>query len=200
MWPSMRSRTSDRPRSLAAFGRQSVEQSDYRHRMSMMITTIRRGLVLAMIGAAAGAIWAWLRDRKVPPTSADSPPLTTADNRSPSTVETNATITAAQAHADAAPDRTRASAAATQTNGSSSTSSLPNAAIDGDEPRSDETTPAWVLPNDDGTTPDTHPIKANEKSGIYHAPGGRFYSRTNPQRCYTTPAAAEADGFRPAKS
>jgi hypothetical protein len=57
-----------------------------------------------------------------------------------------------------------------------------------------------VSPNDDGTAPATHPIKANEKSGIYHVPGGRFYGRTKPERCYATPSDAEADGYRQAKS
>ena len=36
-------------------------------------------------------------------------------------------------------------------------------------------------------------------SGIYHLPGGRFYDRTRPERCYVDPAAAEADGYRAAK-
>lgn len=58
--------------------------------------------------------------------------------------------------------------------------------------------PAWVEPVD-GACPVTHPIKVNANSGIYHVPGGRFYDRTRPERCYSDPAAAEADGYRAAK-
>ena len=51
----------------------------------------------------------------------------------------------------------------------------------------------------DGACPVTHPVKVTVSSGIYHVPGGRFYERTRPQRCYSDPAAAEADGYRAAK-
>lgn len=59
---------------------------------------------------------------------------------------------------------------------------------------------AWRAPDDDGTCPDGFPIKANDKSGIFHVPGGRFYERTTPQRCYPDAAAALADGYRQAKT
>ena len=59
---------------------------------------------------------------------------------------------------------------------------------------------AWVPANDDGTAPTTHPVKVKESSGIFHTPGGRFYDRTNPDRCYPTAAAAEADGYRRSKA
>jgi hypothetical protein len=41
------------------------------------------------------------------------------------------------------------------------------------------------------TCPATHPIKGNftTYSGercIYHMPGGRFYGKTKPERCYAT--------------
>ncbi|WP_426571807.1 hypothetical protein [Aquihabitans sp. McL0605] len=54
---------------------------------------------------------------------------------------------------------------------------------------------AWVLPID-GECPDSHPIKAKVKSGIYHLPGTPTYPRTKPDRCYPTAEAAEADGLR----
>jgi len=63
-----------------------------------------------------------------------------------------------------------------------------------------EAEPGWLPPNADGTTPTTHPIKAKDSSGIFHSPGGRFYDRTKPDRCYPTAAAAEADGYRRSKS
>jgi hypothetical protein len=59
---------------------------------------------------------------------------------------------------------------------------------------------SWAEPTADGSCPDGFPIKANDKSGIYHVPGGRFYDRTKPERCYTTAEAALADGYRQAKS
>ncbi|MET0577522.1 MAG: hypothetical protein ABW122_02600, partial [Ilumatobacteraceae bacterium] len=58
---------------------------------------------------------------------------------------------------------------------------------------------AWVAPVD-GACPITHPIKANNNTGIYHLPGTRFYDRTQAERCYTDAASAEADGYRAAKT
>lgn len=58
---------------------------------------------------------------------------------------------------------------------------------------------AWVDPQEDGSCPVSHPIKANDNSHIYHEPGGRFYDRTRAERCYVDGAAAEADGYRAAK-
>jgi hypothetical protein len=52
----------------------------------------------------------------------------------------------------------------------------------------------------DGGCPDGFPVKANERSGIFHVPGGRFYARTVPERCYATPEDAVADGYRAAKA
>ena len=51
----------------------------------------------------------------------------------------------------------------------------------------------------DGDAPASHPIKV-ASSGIYHVPGGRFYARTVPTRCYATAEDAEADGYRRAKA
>jgi hypothetical protein len=52
----------------------------------------------------------------------------------------------------------------------------------------------------DGACPHGYPIKANDKSGIFHVPGGRFYERTVPERCYADAGDAEADGYRRAKA
>jgi hypothetical protein len=60
--------------------------------------------------------------------------------------------------------------------------------------------PTWLPANDDGSTPDSHPIKAKDSSGIFHVPGGRFYDRTKADRCYPTAAAAETDGYRQSKT
>ena len=56
----------------------------------------------------------------------------------------------------------------------------------------------WIEPTDGGC-PVSHPIKANDDSGIFHLPGGRFYDRTRAERCYATAEAAEADGYRRSK-
>ena len=56
------------------------------------------------------------------------------------------------------------------------------------------------MPPVDGGCPDDYPIKANDNSGIFHVPGGRFYDRTVPERCYADAADAEADGYRRAKA
>ncbi len=56
-----------------------------------------------------------------------------------------------------------------------------------------------VAPNPDGSCPDNAPIKGNANSGIYHRPGQQYYTRTNAEDCFATPAAAEAAGYRAAK-
>ena len=53
----------------------------------------------------------------------------------------------------------------------------------------------WAEPNGNSCPADA-PIKAKTRSGIYHVPGGRFYDRTAPDRCYRSEAAAQADGYR----
>jgi hypothetical protein len=70
-----------------------------------------------------------------------------------------------------------------------------------DPPAGDDATDTrrWRDPVDGGCPPG-HPIKANAKSEIYHVPGGRFYDRTIPERCYATAEDAEADGYRRSKA
>jgi hypothetical protein len=57
----------------------------------------------------------------------------------------------------------------------------------------------WVAPVN-GTCPEGYPVKANNNSGIFHVPGGRFYARTVAERCYASADDAVADGYRPAKA
>jgi hypothetical protein len=52
--------------------------------------------------------------------------------------------------------------------------------------------------------PVTHPIKGNftTYSGepcIHHLPGGEFYGKTRPERCYASEAEAVRDGCRRSK-
>jgi len=44
--------------------------------------------------------------------------------------------------------------------------------------------------------PKGYPVKGNASSMIYHVPGGAYYTRTNPEECFATTAAARAAGYR----
>ncbi len=57
---------------------------------------------------------------------------------------------------------------------------------------------SWIPPVE-GACPDSHPIKANADSMIFHVPGGRSYATTRAERCYCEGADAVSDGFRAAK-
>ncbi|MEN5075014.1 hypothetical protein ABE437_14435 [Isoptericola cucumis] len=43
------------------------------------------------------------------------------------------------------------------------------------------------------------PVKGNQ-SGIYHVPGGRYYKKTTPERCFTTASAARKAGYRASRN
>jgi len=58
----------------------------------------------------------------------------------------------------------------------------------------------WVEPAASGACPAHHPVKAKLASGIFHVPGGANYLRTQPDRCYRSAEAAEADGLRQSKN
>src|SRR5206468_3941466 len=60
------------------------------------------------------------------------------------------------------------------------------------QPAPDTTVP-WVEPAASGACPAHHPVKAKLASGIYHVAGGANYDRTQPDRCYLSAEAAEAD-------
>ncbi len=57
---------------------------------------------------------------------------------------------------------------------------------------------AWATPVD-GECPAGYPVKAKTRSRIYHLEGMLNYERTHADRCYSSPEAAEADGFRASK-
>lgn len=44
--------------------------------------------------------------------------------------------------------------------------------------------------------PDNKPIKGNAQSGIYHMPGGQYYGKTMPERCFATESDAINAGYR----
>lgn len=58
--------------------------------------------------------------------------------------------------------------------------------------------PASTSPNG-WNCPSWAPIKGNASSGIYHVPSARYYSRTNPEVCFSSESAARKAGYRKAK-
>lgn len=149
-----------------------------------MITICRRLFWLALLGGAGFAVWtAWQRKNEpAAPGPAEWPPLSTSDSSRGSTSDTPADASFA--------DLGSAGAAAADT-GSDSGDDDTDTGSAGDG--------RWVEPTD-GACPLSHPVKANDNSGIFHLPGGRFYDRTGAERCYATAEDAEADGYRRAKS
>lgn len=62
-------------------------------------------------------------------------------------------------------------------------------------PKPSRTTPIPGTSN----CPSWAPIKGNASSMIYHIPSGAFYSRTNPEECFSTESAARDAGYRKSK-
>lgn len=139
--------------------------------------------ILLIVGAASGAALAWWATRPAPPRPVATPGAPDPFPFRP--IPRPAVVPAARTASRTADQAVAVGAAAPDT--------APSPTPTADSPAS------WVLPEDDGTCPPTHPVKANSNSGIYHVPGGSSYDRTKAERCYTTAAAAESDGFRPAK-
>lgn len=57
----------------------------------------------------------------------------------------------------------------------------------------------WSEPDEDGSCPASHPVKAKLTSGVFHLPGMANYERTKADRCYPDADAAQADDLRQAK-
>ena len=55
--------------------------------------------------------------------------------------------------------------------------------------------PGSVLADEDGNGPDTHPIKGNADSMLYHTPDSRYYQVTKAEVWFDTEEHAEAAGF-----
>ncbi len=56
-----------------------------------------------------------------------------------------------------------------------------------------------VAPIDPWTCPDSHSIKGNRNSMIYHTTASRYYDKTKPEVCFSNEADAAAAGFRAPK-
>jgi hypothetical protein len=147
-----------------------------------MLRWLRRLLWLGLIGGVAAAAYTvWQRRQHEQP----GPSVAPAE---PAPLR----LVADRAASEASPGSSRPSESA------SSAGSAPSAAP-WSGTTADGAPPTWVAPVD-GACPDGYPVKANASSRIYHVPGGRFYARTTPERCYASAADAEADGYRAAKS
>ncbi len=140
------------------------------------MTTLRRLFWLALLGGAGYAVWSVIQRRNAAPAAASPewPPIDASP--APAPVDDAAAGPAAMAgqRSDDARDTDPAPAATAESE-------------------------RWIEPID-GACPISHPIKANDNSGIFHLPGGRFYDRTDAERCYARAEDAEADGYRAAKS
>ena len=185
--------------------------------MDRLVTLARRTLWMLVVLAAGGAAYAWWRDRDddalAPP---EWPPITPGpssdDDTAPTTSETTTSGTTGSGTTGyATTESTRPGSGTTGSTRPGSMTpdpaendpavSVVNALVDAPEARSvDRAGGGWVDPLDDGSCPLDHPVKANDNSGIFHEPGGRFYDRTRPERCYASPEAATADGYRPARN
>jgi hypothetical protein len=160
--------------------------------MGWFTTAIRRSLWIVLITAAGGAAWSWRRDAADASTAAPAewPPLATPNP--PSAAGTSAPKPAQKAPTVKATKTTTSVADA---------ASFVNALVDAPEARStDGSSGGWAEPLADGSCPVGYPIKANDNSGIFHLPDGRFYGRTKPERCYSNAETAVADGYRQAKN
>lgn len=142
---------------------------------------LRRLVILGLLGGTAGAGFrAWQsRQHKPQVGPPEWPPLTGAGARPPTTFQPIADVAIVTEPAAAAP--------------------APAAAPDDHEEGDVAERATWLAPVD-GECPQGYPIKANDSSHIFHVPGGRFYARTIPERCYADPADAERDGYRRAKA
>jgi len=147
-----------------------------------MITTLRRLFWVALLAGAGYAGWvAWQSRTGDGSPAPEWPPLDPPPGRAPEPPD-GFTEISVEDSADP-PSAPTAAESATIT------------AVADD---SAETT-TWIPPVD-GQCPEGYPIKANDNSGIFHVPGGRFYERTVPERCYADAHDAEADGYRRAKA
>lgn len=160
-----------------------------------MKSPLRRTLTLALVGGAGYAGWVWWA-RREPAIEAAAPewPPINPPGEAPSTEPDPPTAAASQPAPTATPNApsTDSSVPAAAPEHSASGSAAQPLLGGGDR--------AWVEPAEDGSCPTDFPIKANDNSGIFHVPGGRFYDRTGPERCYRNPVDAIADGYRQAKS
>lgn len=159
-----------------------------------MLHWLRRLVLITLVGSVAGAVVVRLR-RTTSGTGAvsNAPSTPVAVTRDP---------TWPPLHRDAT---TPASPAALRTTQGVAESLSSSAAGEGPPKVASDTVAndngrCWIRPDENGACPAGYPVKANDNSGIFHLPGGRFYDRTKPERCYSDAVVAAADGYRAAKA
>ncbi|HUF98230.1 MAG TPA: hypothetical protein VMM60_08870 [Ilumatobacter sp.] len=161
-----------------------------------MVTLLRRVFWLVALSGGAFAAWTvWNRRNSALPTSPPEwPPIEPLVRAAPDATANATTVSSTgDAPTFAAPPTDDAQPTAVSGTSPAAAPVAPPVTAVGTEPL------MWVAP-DGGSCPDSHPIKANDNSGIYHVPGGRFYNRTGAERCYALADDAEADGYRRAKN
>lgn len=154
-----------------------------------MITVLRRLFWLALVGGAGFAGWsAWQRRSESVGVVGTPvwPPFEPASATAAASPAGEASLVTHEISPEISPEPEAAAANAVDADDGSADASHAHAV-------------RWVAPVD-GECPPGYPIKANDNSGIFHVPGGRFYARTVPERCYADAADAEADGYRRAKA
>lgn len=159
-----------------------------------MVLLRRLVLIMVLLGASSAG-YAWWQRRSGPDDSGppEWPPLDpdaatptgSTDGPAPTAPDEAATAPAPPTEAVSEPAAESVSEPAAEPTAES------DAGLDG--------ATTWVAPVD-GACPPGHPVKVNETSGIFHVPGGRFYDRTIPDRCYVSAEAAAADGYRASKA
>lgn len=167
-----------------------------------MYVVLRRLVLMALVGAAGFAGYTlWRRTTGESGHTPEWPPLTTATAPSVGTADasTNGHSATTAAPTSAAASTTTSASTATDAAGGETAVEAPGVASVPAGPLTPPEGATWV-PAVEGECPIEHPIKANDNSGIYHVPGGRFYDRTRAERCYARPEDADADGYRPAKA
>lgn len=155
-----------------------------------MTKPLRRMFWLSVAAGGGYAAWTWNQRRAQDLAAAPEWPVLDGTPAAP-----DAGTRDSDSSADTAPDTAVRTFASVDTP-SPAAATPPGQAAGSDDPGERR---GWVDPVD-GECPDGYPVKANDNSGIYHVPGGRFYGRTVPERCYARTDDAEADGYRASKA
>lgn len=161
---------------------------------------LRRLFWLTALGAAGFATWSWWqRSRTSTPADAPEwPPLRSTDPADPTVPAPDTSAGSTDEIVAEVTDEIADEIAAEVADEAPAFTMSMSDHFRG-EPPAEPVEGRWVRPID-GECPDGYPVKANGTSMIYHVPGGRFYARTIPERCYSSPDLAAADGYRAAKA
>lgn len=147
-----------------------------------------------MVAGLAALVAAWFRQR-----NAEREELALQGTGTASWPPLDPTPAAASDGTDDAPPSAATPTTAQEPAATSSTAAETPIAEPSDGAAAEAPRGEWIDPDPDGGCPLSHPVKAKLRSGIYHVPEGLAYERTNADRCYASPEAAENDGYRASK-